>query len=96
MYPPAGTHASIQSWLRPSPTARYILSSDLELTVTDLNAPEKPKDWQTKLQEMIREGSHLVSDPALPGYVKLSQLWDTCNATFKVSHLWEQQQQWWL
>jgi hypothetical protein len=56
------------------------------MTVTDLTAPEKPPGWQAKLAEMILEGSYLVSDPAWPGYVKLLQMHDKCNTTFKVSH----------
>lgn len=75
----------MQAWLRPSPVARYILGSDLEMVSTDMLAPEKPKDWQTQLQAMIREASHLIADAAVPGYLQLSQLGGRCNSTYLVS-----------
>lgn len=86
LYRPADTHANIQSWLRPSFVARYMLGSDMEMAIQDMFAPEKPADWQAQLANMILEGSFLVSDPAWPGYIRMLQMHGKCNTTFQVSH----------
>jgi hypothetical protein len=73
------------SWLRPSPVARYVLrSADLEIAAADITNPPKPLGWQEILENMIRESSVLIADPAKPGLVMLSQNGGQCNATFQV------------
>lgn len=79
------THARMASWLRPSPVARYVLrSADLEIAAADITNPPKPLGWQEVLENMIRESSVLIADPAKPGLVMLSQNGGQCNATFQV------------
>jgi predicted cobalt transporter CbtA len=79
------THARMAAWLRPSPVARYMLrTTDLEATASDVNSPPKPRGWQDRLEEMIKERSLFVVDPAKPGMVILSQNGRQCNTTFKV------------